>query len=128
MRRPVAPCLAPIRGALLQPSYHGKHARCREMINLCRKMKSAFGRASFPGNPLADKHENCGTEDVVMKQQERYRVCAVCGRRHGPTFGYQFMLVRLGIRGECAAPGCVAKFFSLRKGRRRLHQTNIDHD
>jgi hypothetical protein len=58
--------------------------------------------------------------------QERYRVCAVCGRRHGPTFGYQFMLESLGLKGLWAAPDCVAKLFSLREAQRRLHQTNID--
>ena len=60
--------------------------------------------------------------------QERYRVCAVCGRRHGPTFGFQSMLEGLGLKGAWAAPGCVAKLFSLREAERRLHQTNIDPD
>jgi hypothetical protein len=61
-------------------------------------------------------------------KQERYRVCAVCGRRHGPTYGFQAMLERLGMRGEWAAPGCVAKLISFRDAERRLHQTNTDHD
>ena len=55
-----------------------------------------------------------------MKQQERYRVCAVCGRRHGPTYGFQAMLEGLGMKGVWAAPGCEAE--------RRLHQTINDHD
>jgi hypothetical protein len=61
-------------------------------------------------------------------KQERYRVCAVCGWRHGPTCGFQAMLERLGMRGEWAAPGCVAKLISFRDAERRLHQTNTDHD
>jgi hypothetical protein len=32
-------------------------------------------------------------------KQERYRVCAVCGKRHGPTYGFQAMLEGLGIKG-----------------------------
>jgi hypothetical protein len=61
-------------------------------------------------------------------KQERYRVCAVCGRRHGPTYGFQSMLDRLGMKGVWAAPGCVAKLISFRAAERRLQQTNIDHD
>jgi hypothetical protein len=52
-------------------------------------------------------------------KQERYRVCAVCGWRHGPTYGFQAMLE--GMRGEWAAPGCVAKLISFRDAERRLH-------
>jgi hypothetical protein len=59
-------------------------------------------------------------------KQERYRVCAVCGWRHGPTYGFQAMLE--GMRGEWAAPGCVAKLISFRDAERRLRQTNTDHD
>jgi hypothetical protein len=59
---------------------------------------------------------------------ERYRVCAVCGRRHGPTYGFQLMLEGLGMKGIWAAPGCLAKLISFRAAERRLQQTNIDHD
>jgi hypothetical protein len=61
-------------------------------------------------------------------KQERYRVCAVCGRRHGPTYGFQAMLVGLGLKGEWAAPGCVAKLVSYREAQRRLQLTSTDPD
>ena len=60
--------------------------------------------------------------------QERYRVCAVCGRRHGPTYGFEPVLAGLGLKGVWAAPGCVAKLVSYREAQRRLHQANIDPD
>jgi hypothetical protein len=56
--------------------------------------------------------------------QERYRVCAVCGNRHGPTYSFQAMLKRLGMSGVWAAPGCVAKLISIRAAERRVCQTN----
>jgi hypothetical protein len=61
-------------------------------------------------------------------KQERYRVCAVCGRRHGPTYGFQAMLDGLGLKGEWAAPGCVAKLVSYREAQRRLQQASGDPD
>ena len=61
-------------------------------------------------------------------KQERYRVCAVCGNRHGPTYGFQAMLERLGMSGVWAAPGCIAKLVSFREAERRLRQTNTDYD
>jgi hypothetical protein len=61
-------------------------------------------------------------------QQERYRVCVVCGRRHGPTYGFQTKLEHLGIKGNWAAPGCLAKLVSFREAERRLQQMNIDQD
>ena len=67
------------------------------------------------------------TEGIELKQ-ERYRVCAVCGRRHGPTYGFQAMLEGLGMKGVWAAPGCVAKLISFREAERRLHKTINDHD
>jgi len=57
-------------------------------------------------------------------KQERHRVCAVCGNRHGPTYSFQAMLKRLGMSGVWAAPGCVAQLISFRAAERRLHQTN----
>jgi hypothetical protein len=60
--------------------------------------------------------------------QERYRVCAVCGRRHGPTYGFASVLMRLGLKGSWAAPGCVAKLISYREAERRLQQTTADSD
>jgi hypothetical protein len=59
---------------------------------------------------------------------ERYRVCAVCGRRHGPTFGFEAVLAGLGLKGVWAAPGCVAKLVSYREAERRLQQTSTDPD
>jgi hypothetical protein len=39
-----------------------------------------------------------------------YRVCAVCGKRHGPTYGFRHTLRRLGIaEGDKAVPACVVK-------------------
>ena len=64
----------------------------------------------------------------MKKAQERYRVCAVCGRRHAPTYRYQSMLEVLDLKGVWAAPACVAKLISFREAERRLHQTNHDHD
>ena len=43
-------------------------------------------------------YDSCVTWQITMKQ-ERYRVCAVCGNRHGPTYGFQAMLERLGMSG-----------------------------
>jgi hypothetical protein len=60
--------------------------------------------------------------------QERYRVCAVCGRRHGPTFSYTYMLQSLGLKGAWATPGCVARLISLREAERRLQLTSADPD
>jgi hypothetical protein len=37
----------------------------------------------------------------------RYRVCAVCGERHGVTYGFGTTLRRLGIKGDKAVPECV---------------------
>jgi len=48
--------------------------------------------------------------------------------RHGPTYGFQAMLERLGMSGVWAAPGCIAKLVSFREAERRLHQTNTDYD
>jgi hypothetical protein len=59
---------------------------------------------------------------------ERYRVCAVCGRRHGPTFGFESVLAGLKLKGVWAAPGCVAKLISYRQAERRLQQTGTDPD
>jgi hypothetical protein len=63
-----------------------------------------------------------------VKQQERYRVCAVCGKHHGPTYGFQSMLEGLGIKGVWAAPGCLAKLISFREAERRLQHAKNDHD
>jgi len=89
-------------------------------------MKNALGgRRSLE---IRSQTNMSATEDVVTKQQERYRVCAVCGRRHGPTYGFQAMLEGLGMKGVWAAPGCVAKLISFREAERRLHKTINDHD
>jgi hypothetical protein len=40
---------------------------------------------------------------------ERFRVCAVCGKRHGATYGFHTTLTRLGIPGDKAVPACVIK-------------------
>jgi hypothetical protein len=69
-------------------------------------------------------YDNCVTGHHM--KLERYRMCAVCGNRHGPTYGFQAMLERLGVRGVWAAPGCIAKLISLREAERRSHPANID--
>lgn len=38
-----------------------------------------------------------------------FRICAVCGKRHGATFGYRTTLRLLGIKGDKAVPECVRK-------------------
>ena len=54
--------------------------------------------------------------------QEHYRVCAVCGRRHGPTYGFQSKLKELGIKGIWAAPDYLAKL----EAERRLQRAQAD--
>jgi hypothetical protein len=61
-------------------------------------------------------------------KQERYRVCAVCGSRHGPTYNFQPMLNGLAVKGAWATPGCLGKLISFRTAERRLQQTDIDYD
>lgn len=45
-------------------------------------------------------------EKVII---ERYRICAVCKKRHGATYGFKNTLKRLGIEGDKAVPSCVVK-------------------
>jgi hypothetical protein len=40
---------------------------------------------------------------------KHFRTCAVCGKRHGPTYGFKTTLARLGIKGDKAVPECVTK-------------------
>jgi hypothetical protein len=49
-----------------------------------------------------------------MKPTDRYRVCAVCGRRHGVTYGFRTILLRMGIatpadKKDKAVKECVIK-------------------
>jgi len=60
--------------------------------------------------------------------RERYRVCAVCGRRHGPTYDFKSATGGARTKGEWAAPGCVSKLISDREAERRLQQTSTDSD
>jgi hypothetical protein len=46
---------------------------------------------------------------MAKKNNERYRICAVCGKRHGATFGFHHILRGLGIEGDKAVPACVIK-------------------
>src|ERR1700758_5403741 len=69
--------------------------------------------------PNATKNHLCVVRDRGHKmKKDRYRVCAVCGRRHGPTYGFQSMLEGLGIKGTWAAPDCLAKLISFREATR----------
>ena len=62
--------------------------------------------------------------DEGQMKQEHYRVCSVCGRRHGPTYGFQSKLNELGIKGIWAAPDCVAKL----EAERRLQRAQVEAD
>lgn len=39
----------------------------------------------------------------------RFRVCAVCGKRHAHTYGFHHVLHRIGIKGDKAAVVCVQR-------------------
>lgn len=45
----------------------------------------------------------------MSRKQQVYRVCAVCGKRHGVTYGFKNTLARLGIKGDKAVKECVIK-------------------
>jgi hypothetical protein len=51
---------------------------------------------------------NSGKSGMIKKPQT-FRVCAVCGMRHGVTYGFRNTLKRLGIDGDKAVPACVTK-------------------
>lgn len=36
-----------------------------------------------------------------------FRVCAVCGQRHAPTYGFRRTLAAHGIKGDKAAVKCI---------------------
>ena len=55
---------------------------------------------------------------------QEYRVCAVCGRRHGTTFGFQSKLMELGIKGVWATRDCLAKL----EAERRLQRAQVEAD
>jgi hypothetical protein len=38
-----------------------------------------------------------------------FQVCAVCGERHGVTFGFRSTLARNGIKGDKATIECIGK-------------------
>lgn len=44
-----------------------------------------------------------------MSEQPVHRVCAVCGKRHGVTYGFKHTLRRIGIIGDKAVPKCVER-------------------
>ena len=61
--------------------------------------------------------DSCSSEGSVSKV---YRVCAVCGKRHGPTYGFRHTLRRLGIaEGDKAVPSCVVKL------QKKVHDKNL---
>lgn len=45
----------------------------------------------------------------ALKKPQVYRVCAVCGKRHGVTYGFRSTLTRLGIKGDKAVKECVQR-------------------
>lgn len=38
-----------------------------------------------------------------------FRVCAVCGKRHGVTYGFRSTLARNGVKGDKATIECIKK-------------------
>ena len=44
-----------------------------------------------------------------MRKSDRFRVCAVCGKRHGPTYGFQSVLRHSGLTGDKATIECIRK-------------------
>jgi len=46
---------------------------------------------------------------IKIAKPQVYRVCAVCGKRHGPTYGFRNTLRHLNIKGDKAVPKCVEK-------------------
>lgn len=38
-----------------------------------------------------------------------YRMCAVCGKRHGVTYGFRLTLSMIGIKGDKAVKECVIR-------------------
>jgi hypothetical protein len=51
------------------------------------------------------------------KTPEVFRVCAVCGKRHGPIYGFRNTLAYHGIKGDKATVECVRNL-SLRGNQR----------
>lgn len=45
----------------------------------------------------------------MPKKPERFRVCAVCGKRHAATYSFRLALRAIGIAGDEAVPTCVIK-------------------
>ena len=43
------------------------------------------------------------------RRQTVYRICAVCGRRHGVTYGFRNTLAHFGIAGDKATVQCIDK-------------------
>jgi hypothetical protein len=52
-------------------------------------------------------------------QPQVHRVCAVCGKRHGPTFGFRQTLAYHGIAGDKTTIECVRGLALKKKERRR---------
>jgi hypothetical protein len=50
-------------------------------------------------------------------QGQRFRVCAVCGKRHGPTYGFRRTLAFHGIEGDKATIECIRKLQEPGRGR-----------
>jgi hypothetical protein len=46
---------------------------------------------------------------TTKRKTKAFRVCAVCGKRHGVTYGFRNTLARLGIKGDKAVKECVQK-------------------
>jgi hypothetical protein len=49
-----------------------------------------------------------------------FRICAVCGKRHGPTYGFGSTLRRFGIKGDKATVECVRELARRKRGGHNL--------
>lgn len=45
----------------------------------------------------------------MIKRPQVYRICAVCGKKHGVTYGFKTILSRNGIKGDKATKECIRK-------------------
>lgn len=56
---------------------------------------------------------------MKTKSANRYRVCAVCNKRHAPTLYFRKILERYGISGDRAAIACVLKQARLQRANKQ---------
>lgn len=54
------------------------------------------------------------TKRITRYGTGKYRVCAICHKRHAHTYGFHTLLARYGIAGDKAAISCVRKLQKLK--------------